>query len=275
MTSDVWGLQGKVAVIFGCASGIGAASAAALARSGAKVVMADVALEAVRAAASSLEAEGAEVVPVACDVGQEADISGAIDLAVDRFGRLDVVHNNAAAMHLASRDGRVGELDTGLWDESLRINLRGQLLGCKHAVRVMGPEGGSIINTGSASGLVGDVALSAYGIGKAGTVQLSRMVAVQYGRRLIRCNTIVPGLIDVKRKAGTGMRPEQRSRMMAHQVLPVSGQPEDIADAVLFLAGDRSRFMTGAVLTVDGGISIHMPTYADSVALEQDAQRDV
>ena len=135
----------------------------------------------------------------------------------------------------------------------------------------MGPEGGSIINTGSASGLVGDVALSAYGIGKAGTVQLSRMVAVQYGRRLIRCNTLIPGLIDVKRKPGTGMRPEQRTGMMEHQVLPLLGRPEDIADAVLFLAGDRSRFMTGAVLTVDGGISIHIPTYADSIALDQES----
>lgn len=269
MTDDVWGLRGKVGVVFGCATGIGRASAEALARSGVRVVLADIDHDAVQKVAEEIRAAGGEALALRCDVGVEDQVAAVIDEAVDRFGGLDIVHNNAAAMHLASRDGAVGEADIDHWDETLRINLRGQMLGCKHAVRAM-THGGSIVNTGSASGTVGDVALSAYSAAKAATIQLSRTVAVQYGRRGIRCNVIVPGLIDVQRKPGTGMNPAQRSRMMEHQVLPVAGRPEDVADAVLFLAGARSAFVTGSVLTVDGGISIHMPTYADGLRAERE-----
>ncbi len=264
--TGIGSLEGRAAVVFGSASGIGEASARTLAARGARVVLADVAVEKAAAVAEDIAGTGAEALAVACDVGEEAQIAAVIATAVDRFGRLDIVHNNAAAMGLAPLDRPVAEADADHWDATLRINLRGQLLGCKHAVRAMaGNGGGSIVNTSSASGLFGDVGLTAYGAAKAAVNQLTRTVATQYGRDLVRCNAVVPGLIDVGRAPGTGMDPAQRARLADHQVLPISGQPQDIANAVAFLASDEARFITGALLVVDGGLTIHMPTYADGI----------
>lgn len=266
MTETARSLEGRVAVVFGSATGIGAASARTLAARGARVVLADIAMEKADAVAAAIVDAGGEAIAVACDVGEEPEIEAAVLAAVKRFGRLDIVHNNAAAMGLASRDEPVADADVDHWDATFRINLRGQMLGCKHAVRVMSASGGgSIVNTSSSSGLLGDVALTAYGAAKAAINQLTRTVATQYGRKLVRCNAVIPGLIDVGRAPGTGMDPAQRTRLAEHQALPIVGMPEDIANAVAFLSSDDARFITGALLVVDGGLTIHMPTYADGL----------
>jgi NAD(P)-dependent dehydrogenase (short-subunit alcohol dehydrogenase family) len=259
-------LADRVAVVFGSATGIGATSARTLAERGATVVVADVDYDRAAQVARELHATGCQALALACDVSEEAQVASAVDVAVSRFGRLDIVHNNAAAMQLVPADRGVVEADVDHWDATFRVNLRGQMLGCKHAVRVMRETGGgSIVNTASASGVLGDLGLTAYGVAKAGVVQLTRAVAVQHGRDLIRCNAVIPGLIDVGRRPGTGMPPEERSRLAEHQTLPVTGLPTDVANAVAFLAGDEARFITGSVIVVDGGLTTHMPTYADAV----------
>lgn len=257
-------LSGSVALVIGCASGIGAASARVLGARGARVVLADLDAEGAERGAEAIVSAGGEAVAVRCDVADESQVAAAVARAVDQWGRLDVLHNNAAAMNLVRDDGLVADADIDHWDATFRVNLRGQMLGCKHALPAMiGGGGGSIINTASVSGMVGDLVTSAYGAAKAGTVQLTRSVATQNGRHGVRCNAVIPGLIQVDRGPGRGMAPEKRELMLAHQVLPFSGVADDVANVVAFLAGTESRFITGQALVVDGGLSIHMPTYAE------------
>jgi len=267
-------LSGRVALVIGSASGIGAASARTLARRGARVMLADIAADAAAELAAALRAEGLDAESIACDVGEEEQLAAAVAAAVERWGRLDILHNNAAAMHLVPHDGRVEDADAEHWDETLRINLRGQLLGSKHAIPVMrAGGGGSIVNTASASGALGDLGQSAYGASKAAVVQLTRAIATQYGRDGIRCNAIIPGLIDVNRKPGTGMKPERRVLLERHQVLSLHAGPDEVADVVAFLAGDDSRFITGQALVVDGGLMSHLPSYADLMQLDEETAR--
>ena len=257
-------LQGRVAVVIGSATGIGAATARGLGRRGASVLLADIDHATAERRAEEIREQGGDAVACACDVGDETQVRAALDEAVRRWGGLDVLHNNAAAMQLVRDDGLIADASADHWDATLRINLRGQMLGCKHAIpHLIQRGGGSIINTASVSGMLGDLVASAYGAAKAGVEQLTRTVATQNGRFGIRCNAVIPGLIQVDRPAGTGMAPERRRLLQDHQALPVAGQADDVADVVAFLAGDDSRFVTGHSLIVDGGLSIHMPTFAD------------
>lgn len=262
-------LTGRVALVIGSATGIGAASATALARAGAHVLLGDIAAGAAQERAAELRDTGLAAEAIACDVADEQQVAAAVADAMRRWGRLDILHNNAAAMQLVAQDQLVENADAAHWDETFRINLRGQMLGCKHAIPAMrAGGGGSIINTASASGRLGDLSVSAYGAAKAGIEQLTRAVATQNGRAGIRCNAVVPGLIDVGRKPGTGMGPERRALLEQHQVLPFRAGPDVIADVVVFLAGDASRFITGQSIVVDGGLLMHMPTTADLLRLD-------
>lgn len=257
-------LHDRAALVIGSANGIGAASAAMLASRGARVVLADVDVQSARSRAEEISDLGGEAVAVECDVRDESQVVAAVQGCVDRWGSLDILHNNAAAMQLLPSDGPVGTTTSDLWDETLRVNLRGQMFACKAAVSHMSRRGaGSIVNTSSVSGSFGDLLLSAYGVAKAGTDQLTRSVATQYGRHGVRCNAVLPGLIQVAREPSEGLGVQRRELLMSHQLLPLAGVAEDVAAAVAFLAGPESRFVTGHLLVVDGGLSAHMPAYAD------------
>jgi len=259
-------LAGKVAVVFGCATGIGAASARRLAARGARVVLADLDAERVAHVAEHIVANGHAAIPTRCDVSSEDDIAAALQLAVDRYGRLDIVHNNAAATHLVSQDKDVQRTTVELWDQTMQVNVRGQMLACKHAVgHLMAAGGGSIVNTSSLSGIAGELTSTAYGASKAAINQLTRAVATQYGRKGIRCNAVLPGLIQFEgeRPPGRGLDPQLRATLARHQLVPYPGRGDDVANAVVFLASDEARFITGQLLVVDGGMSIHQPFYAD------------
>ncbi|MFT4067823.1 SDR family NAD(P)-dependent oxidoreductase [Paraburkholderia sp.] len=259
-------LEGRVAVVFGCATGIGAASARRLAERGARVVLADIDEARVTDTAAHIARAGGEAVPVCCDVRDEARIAAAIRMAVDRFGRLDIVHNNAAAMHLVSSDKDVCSLTAELWDQTMQVNARGQMIACKHAIGPMlASGGGSIVNTSSLSGIAGELTSTAYGASKAAINQLTRAVATQYGARRIRCNAVLPGLIqfDGERPAGRGLPAALRESLKRHQLTPEPGRADDVANAVAFLVSDEARFITGQLLVVDGGMSAHQPFYAD------------
>lgn len=263
-------LKERVAVVIGCATGIGAACARRLAERGASVVLADIDVERVICVATQITDAGGQALPAACDVRDEAQVAAAIALAVDRFGRLDVLHNNAAATHLVASDRDVLSLTAELWDQTLQINVRGQMLACKHAIGPMlASGGGSIINTSSLSGIAGELTSTAYGASKAAINQLTRAVATQYGRRGIRVNAVLPGLIQFEgdRPAGRGLPPSLRETLARHQLLPWPGRADDIAEAVAFLASDAARFITGHLLVVDGGMSAHQPFYADMLGV--------
>jgi len=258
-------LAGKVALITGGGSGIGRATALLMAAEGASVLIADIDLPSAQTVIEIIRERGGIARAVKCDIGIEQDVAAAVDAALDSFGRLDVLFNNAALLTAASleQDIDILTVSTEIWDETMRVTLRGTMLGCRYAVRAMlRSGGGSIINTSSSFSLAAHNRSAAYGVAKSGVNTLTAYVATAFGRQGIRCNAVAPSLI---------MTP------LAYQVLPERerkihedstatgklGEPEDVAEVVAFLASDRARYLTGQVIRVDGGTLAHLPTYAD------------
>ena len=258
-------LDGKVAIVTGSAGGIGRTTALVLAREGARVVVADIDGERAGVVAEEISAAGGEAVGQAVDVSEEAQVAAMVATAVEHFGGLDVLHNNAAAIGNAGagRDIDVLTQDVETWDRTFAVNVRGVMLGCKHAIGPMLERGGgSIINMSSGSAEHGDLVNTAYASSKGAVNTFTRYVATQYGKRGIRCNAIEPGLIlshGVERFGG----PAYVAMLEEHHLTPRVGEPEDIANAVVFLASDESTFITGHILAVDGGILSHAPPVAD------------
>jgi len=269
-------LAGRVAIVTGAASGIGRATAFALAREGANVVVADLNAEGAKRVAGEIEAAGGSAIGQATDVSSEPSIVAMVAAAVERFGGLDILHNNAAASDPATigADGELADLDLAVWERTLAVNLRGPMLGCKYAIpRMLARGGGAIVNTSSASGLTGDLARVAYGVSKAGVDSLTRYVATQYGKRGIRCNSIAPGVIATP-ALEANIPPEMIAIYEQSHLTPRLGSPEDIANAVVFLVSDAAGFITGQTLSVDGGLLAHHPTYA-AFRAQQRADEDL
>jgi NAD(P)-dependent dehydrogenase (short-subunit alcohol dehydrogenase family) len=253
-------LSGKVAIVTGGGGGIGGATAQALAREGAAVLVVDVNEAAAASVAERIQATGGESAAFRADLSEEQEVLAAVGAAKQRFGRLDVLHNNAALTdsEFLSTDTAVTDLSVEVWDRTLAVNLRSQMLMCKHAVPIMVEGGaGSIINMSSGASLKGDRTRTAYGVSKAGGNALTMYVATSHGKKGIRANTILPGLIITD-----AVRAHLKDSMLAslgEAVLTRSvGQPDDIADVVVFLASDESRYITGQMIAVDGGMSAHV-----------------
>lgn len=268
-------LQGKVAIVTGAASGIGASIAERLAREGAKTVIADLDLAGAQARSAQLVAAGLDVLAVHVDLADEISIRAMIEFAVTAGGGLDVLCNNAANTRLSSTaDAPVESMDTAVWDEILKVNLRGTMLACRHAIpRLRGRGGGAIVNIASGAGVVGMAMTSAtaYAASKAGVISLTQYVATQHGKEGIRCNAIAPGLILTPATEEVFGDSPAGAMMLRHHLTPRLGKPADIAAAVAYLASDDAAFVTGHILAVDGGLSAHAPFYADAVAF---ARRD-
>jgi NAD(P)-dependent dehydrogenase (short-subunit alcohol dehydrogenase family) len=239
-------LDGKVTVITGAGSGIGRATAGLFAREGAQVVCADVSGREDETAASI----GDAAVPVHVDVAVSGDVARMIETAVQRFGRLDVLFNNAGfgGPHLP-----LPEIDEAVFDNLVAVNLKGVFLGMKHAIPVMVEGGGgSIVNTASAAGLVGWKGLAAYSAAKGGVVQMTKSAALDVAESGVRVNAICPGMTWTGLAgAAAGSTPPEGSR--PPQPMGRWGLPDELAAAALFLASDESSFVTGAALPVDGG----------------------
>jgi NAD(P)-dependent dehydrogenase (short-subunit alcohol dehydrogenase family) len=269
--TDLRPLQNKVAIITGAGGGIGAATAELLATRGARVVLADIRLEAAERVTQRIVAAGGVAIALRLDLAQEASIVSMVHETVQRLGTIDVLHNNAADLsrELSEQDRDIESMTTAVWDRTFHINVRGTMLACKHVLPVMVANGrGSIINTASNLGLQGNVGQSAYAASKAAVIQLTRSIAASHGRRGIRCNVVSPGLVMTQ--AAREHLPPQLHRIVESETLtPYLGAPEDIAHAVAFLASDESRYVTGHNLVVDGGTVSHVPGFAPLSALFQ------
>jgi NAD(P)-dependent dehydrogenase (short-subunit alcohol dehydrogenase family) len=258
-------LTDRVAIVTGGGGGIGGATARALAREGASVAVVDIDQAAAERVALGITDGGGRAVAFHADLSDEDHVVETVSAALSRFGRLDVLHNNAALTEsdFLARDTAVPDLAIDVWERTMAVNLRSQMLCCKHAVpaMVLG-GGGSIINMSSGASLKGDRTRTAYGVSKAGVNALTMYVATGHGKSGIRANTIVPGLVITD-----AVRAHLNEKVLAGlgkaTLTPYLGQPDDIADLVVFLASDESRYITGQMIVIDGGMSAHVGLGSD------------
>lgn len=246
-------LEGKVAVITGGASGIGEASVRLFINEGARVVVADMQQERGQALAAEL---GDSAVFVSCEVRQEDQVKGAIDAAVNTWGRLDCVFNNAG---FGGALGRLEDIPADEFDMTFDVLVKGVFLGMKHAIPVLQKQGGgSIINTGSIAGVTAGRGPLVYSAAKAAVIHMSKTAAMPLGEDKIRVNCICPGYIATPLSANTVGRPDsliedRLDSYVERQPIPRAGMPDDIAQMAMFLASNRASFVTGQSIVVDGG----------------------
>jgi NAD(P)-dependent dehydrogenase (short-subunit alcohol dehydrogenase family) len=254
---------GKVAIVTGGGSGIGAATATMLAAQGAKVAVVDINPTAAAGVAGRIVDSGGQALAMTADVSIKDDVRSTVAQSVAEWGQLDILHNNAALVDPAmfARDAKIVDLDVDVWDRTMAVNLRGVMLGCKHAITPMiASGGGSIINMSSGSSLLGDLERPAYGASKGGVNAFTKYVATQYGRDRIRANAILPGLI-LTPAAAVNVPTELLNALRDSLLLPYFGKPDDIAHLIVYLASDESKYVTGQLFAVNGGMSAHQPTY--------------
>ncbi len=244
-------LDGKIAIITGAASGMGAAEARLFAREGATVIATDITEDMGQEVAAEIAADGGNATFVKLDVTSEGEWESVVGDTVAREGRLDILVNNAGFAGSSTEDS----MDLGAFDTLMAVNLRGVFLGMKTAIPVMRDGGGgSIVNISSISGNVGqEVVHLGYNATKGGVRIMTKSAAVQNGRAGIRVNSVHPGLMPAMRTAKLTADPTLRDRWVERIPLGRVGEPEEVANAVLFLASDEASYISGAELYVDGG----------------------
>src|SRR5580698_9169189 len=250
-------LENKVAVVTGASSGLGRAIAIRYAREGAKVVLADLRDAPIGGGISTrevIEAAGGTAFACHADVANRADVDHLVTMTAERYGRLDIMVNNAATY----TGTNLLETTEEQWERVMRVNLSGMFFGCKRAVQQMLTQEpvdevrGRIVNISSQHGMVASPGDFPYGVSKGGTVQLTRQIAVDHARDLIVCNAVAPGKI-ITGKPGAANDPEALDYSRRRTPWPRLGRPEDVAGAALFLASGLASFVTGVNLMVDGG----------------------
>ncbi len=252
-------LVNKVALITGASNGIGKATAERFVKEGAKVIIADHNIERAEKLASSLRDNQFHAEAVMFEASDLRSATKAVDKALEFFGSIDCIVNNVGGSDL-SRDLSAGDLDIKYFDDVMHTNLRSMIATVQSALPYMKEKmEGTIINVASIGGLLGDLRGTLYGISKAGVINLTRYIATHYGRYGIRCNGVAPGLV-LTPAAIENLTPEQRETFTKYNSLPYSGQPEDIAGIIAFLASEDARYISGQTIIADGGMSCHNPT---------------
>jgi NAD(P)-dependent dehydrogenase (short-subunit alcohol dehydrogenase family) len=253
-------LTGKTALVTGAAGGIGSETVLAMCEQGARVVMTDIRQELLDEVAEKLRGDGFEVATKVADITDETSVRELLKFTVDTFGGLDILDNNAGATGYSTIDHDVAEMTVDLWDTLLAINARGPMLLCKHSLPLMVARGGgSIINISSGQSLSGDLTNIGYAAGKSAVNAMTRHIATAYGPKGIRCNAIAPGLIVPPGSEGR-LPQAMYDIFVANCLVPRLGRPRDIANMAVYLASDLASYITGQLISVDGGILIHLPT---------------
>ncbi len=242
-------LAGQVAIITGAGGGIGASIAFALADAGANIVINDVVEESARKVADEVEERGVQAMVNTANITDGAQVEAMVDEVMERFGRIDILVNNAGI----TRDGLLVRMDEAQWDLVLDVNLKGAFLCTKAVARpMMKARSGRIINMASVSGVGGNEGQANYSASKGGLIALTKTTAKELAKRNVTANALAPGFIET---AMTHQLPEEaRQGWLTRIPLARPGTPEDVAQAVLFLAGPGARYITGQVINIDGGL---------------------
>ena len=252
---DLMRLDGKVALITGAGAGIGRETALLFASEGARVVVVDLDETTANAVATEIDGRGGEAIAVRADVSAAADANAMVAAAEERFGRLDVLFNNAGIMH--PDDGDSEQTDEAVWDRTMAVNLKGVWFGCRAGIPALRRAGGgSIINTASFVALVGAATPQlAYTASKGGVLAMTRELAVVHARENIRVNAICPGPLRTELLMSYLDTEEKRDRRLVHVPMGRFGEAREIANGALYLASDESSYTTGAEFVVDGGLT--------------------
>nr|WP_211184843.1 MULTISPECIES: SDR family oxidoreductase [unclassified Novosphingobium] len=252
-------MDGKVAIVTGGAGGIGAATARLLTARGARVAIADIAFDRARELADAIDG----ALAIHLDLEREDSVEAMIADTVKAFGRIDVLHNNAALLgpDIAQNDGDVEHMATALWDRTFAVNVRGTMIGCRAALPHLRATRGNIVNTVSNLALQGHMIQAAYSSSKAAIIQMTRAIAASHGVHGVRCNAVAPGM-TMTPALREAFPPALRKVVEDETLRDRLGAPEDIAEAVAFLASDAARNITGQVLVADGGGASHVPGLA-------------
>jgi NAD(P)-dependent dehydrogenase (short-subunit alcohol dehydrogenase family) len=262
-------LAGKTAIVTGAASGMGRAAALLFAAEGASVVVADVNEEGGRAVVRGIEAAGGQGLFVRADVSETADVQALVRAAIERFGRLTTLYNNAAPVDLVNTaDRSVTELSEEVFDRTCAVILRGTFLVCKYGIpELVRAGGGSVVNTSTVDAVVGQGGYDAYAAAKGGVLSLTRSTAVAYASYRVRVNAILPGFVRTPAtEAWLAREPSRRAIEALH--LTRIGEPEDIARFALYLASDESEYVTGGWHMIDGGFTAFKTPVTDYGGLE-------
>ncbi len=245
---------GKVAFVTGAANGIGRATALAFAREGANVVVADVSEQGNQETAHMIEELGKRAIAIKCNVTQAEDVKAALSKTIETFGRLDFAFNNAG---VEQKNTATAQIEESEWDRIVNINLRGVFLCMKYEIPLLLKQGGAIVNTSSGAGVIGIKGGAAYTAAKHGLIGLTKSAALDYASQNIRINAVCPGYIDTSMMDRfTGGTPEGREQVISEEPIGRMGQPEEIANAVVWLCSDASSFVVGHALVVDGGQTV-------------------
>ena len=249
-------MQGKVAFVTGAGTGIGAATALRLAQEGATVVICGRRQAPLDEVVAQIKAAGGKAEAVQADVSDEAGFTAAIEAAAQRHGKLDVLVNNAMAYSW----GSIEDTSTADWHSNFSTSVDGTFWGTRAAMKLMKANGGAIINVSSICGLLGTAQMSGYSAAKAAIINFSRAAAAEGAAQGIRVNVVIPAVVETP--ATAGMLSDEASRQNTEKLIPMGrvGQPQELANAILFLASDEASYITGAALPVDGGRSAVLVT---------------
>lgn len=252
--STLFDLSGKVAIITGSTKGIGKSIAEEYAKAGAKVVISSRKADACQQVADELRAQGFDALPVACHVGDKAQLQNLVDQTLEAFGRIDVLVCNAATNPVY---GPTSELTDEAWDKIMDTNAKGTFWLCNRVLPEMDKNGGgNVIIISSIAGLRGNATIGTYGVSKAAEAALARNLAVEWGPRNIRVNSIAPGLVRTDFAKALTEDPVRRQRAEERTPVRRIGEPVDIAGVALFLASPASAYVTGQTIVADGGETI-------------------